>query len=86
MGISCAIMVFIFGGQRFGTSKIGFTYAPILLIWFFSNAAVGVFNIATAYPAIFKASPSDTQTYTLIVFWGCECLSMIHRCAVMIIQ
>ena len=56
VGISCAIMVLIFGGQRFGTSKIGFTYAPILFLWFFSNAAVGVYNIATAYPAIFKVS------------------------------
>ena len=56
VGISCAIMVLIFGGQRFGTSKIGFAYAPILFLWFFSNAAVGLFNIATSYPQIFKVS------------------------------
>ncbi|EIE20093.1 potassium transporter, partial [Coccomyxa subellipsoidea C-169] len=68
VGISCAIMVLIFGGQRFGTSKIGFAYAPVLFLWFLSNAAVGLYNIATAYPAILKAfalacSPHYIFTY-----------------------
>ena len=58
MGISCAVLVLIFVFQRLGTSKIGFSYAPILLLWFTCNAAVGCYNIATSYPAIFRVSES----------------------------
>ena len=54
VGISCAVLVAIFLFQRLGTSKIGFSYAPILLLWFTCNAAVGCYNIATCYPAIFR--------------------------------
>lgn len=72
VGISCAIMVLIFGGQRFGTSKIGFAYAPVLFLWFLSNAAVGIYNIATAYPAILKACarPPISKYYLKEEFWS----------------
>ena len=56
MGISCAVLIGIFLFQRLGTAKIGFSYAPILLLWFTCNAAIGCYNIATCYPAIFRVS------------------------------
>lgn len=62
VGISCAVLILIFVGQRFGTSKIGFLYAPILLLWFLCNAAIGCYNIATCYPAIFRVSPCSASS------------------------
>lgn len=64
MGLSCAVLVLIFVFQRLGTSKIGFSYAPILLLWFTCNAAVGCYNIATSYPAIFRVSESEVLIET----------------------
>ena len=63
MGISCAVLIGIFLFQRLGTAKIGFSYAPILLLWFTCNAAVGCYNIATCYPAIFRVSSSAVTPY-----------------------
>ena len=54
VGISCAILVLIFVSQRFGTAVIGLSYAPILTLWFTCNAATGIYNIITCYPAVFR--------------------------------
>ncbi|QCD82258.1 KUP system potassium uptake protein [Vigna unguiculata] len=35
----------LFSIQRFGTSKVGFLFAPILALWFFSLGSIGVYNI-----------------------------------------
>ncbi len=45
VGISCAILVLLFLGQSYGTSKLGHVFAPVLVLFFVSNAAVGVYNI-----------------------------------------
>ena len=67
VGISCAVLVLIFDFQRLGTSKIGFSYAPILLLWFTCNAAVGCYNIATSDPAIFRVSESACPSKQVLV-------------------
>ncbi|KAH6808462.1 high affinity K+ transporter 5 [Perilla frutescens var. frutescens] len=41
---SVAILVLLFMVQRFGTDKVGYTFAPIILLWFSLIAGVGVFN------------------------------------------
>lgn len=45
VGISCAILVLLFLGQSVGTSKLGHAFAPVLVLFFLSNAAVGIYNI-----------------------------------------
>ncbi len=45
VGISCAILVVLFLGQSVGTSKLGHAFAPVLILFFISNAAVGIYNI-----------------------------------------
>lgn len=67
VGLSCAVLVLIFVFQRLGTSKIGFSYAPILLLWFTCNAAVGCYNIATSYPAIFRVSESACSSGQVLI-------------------
>ncbi|KAK4762711.1 hypothetical protein SAY86_008479 [Trapa natans] len=45
VGISIAILVTLFSIQRFGTDKIGFSFAPIVFIWFSFIGGIGLFNL-----------------------------------------
>ncbi|KAJ8770801.1 hypothetical protein K2173_021448 [Erythroxylum novogranatense] len=50
----------------FGTDKVGYTFAPILLLWFIFIAGVGFFNILHHDPGIIKAvNPYYILTYFL---------------------
>lgn len=42
VGVSCAVLVFLFGIQAFGTSKLGTTFAPIVVVWLFFNLITGI--------------------------------------------
>lgn len=42
---SIVILVVLFSIQRFGTGKVGFLFAPILALWFFSLGSIGIYNI-----------------------------------------
>ncbi|BDA48595.1 Potassium transporter 23 [Coccomyxa sp. Obi] len=65
-GISCAILLALFSIQRFGTSRLGMVFSPVLLLWFLVNAAIGVYNIARHMPDVFKAiSPHYAFMYFL---------------------
>ena len=54
IGISMAILILLFIFQRVGTSKVGFTFSPIVVYWYLLNGGCGIFNIARYYPGIFK--------------------------------
>ena len=43
VGVSCAILVFVFVIQSFGTSKIAITFAPIVIIWMMMNLSFGIY-------------------------------------------
>ncbi|TKY58627.1 putative potassium transporter 12 [Spatholobus suberectus] len=43
--ISIVVLVALFSIQRFGTGKVGFMFAPILALWFFSLGSIGIYNI-----------------------------------------
>ncbi|KAI4386332.1 hypothetical protein MLD38_004273 [Melastoma candidum] len=45
MWISVGILVVLFGVQRFGTEKVGFSFAPITLVWFILITGIGLFNM-----------------------------------------
>ncbi|CAI9105349.1 OLC1v1004255C1 [Oldenlandia corymbosa var. corymbosa] len=53
--ISVAILVLLFTFQRLGTDKVGYTFAPIILVWFAFNAGIGVFNFIKYDPSVVKA-------------------------------
>ncbi|KAH6815618.1 Potassium transporter family protein [Perilla frutescens var. frutescens] len=42
---SIVILVGLFSIQRFGTSKVGFTFAPALALWFLSLGSIGIYNL-----------------------------------------
>jgi hypothetical protein len=55
-GITCAILVALFGIQSWGTQRIGFAFAPTVALFFLANVCVGVYNIcAFEGGAIFRA-------------------------------
>ena len=46
VGVSIAFLALLFLVQRFGTSKIGVTFAPVVIVWLICIAVVGVWNLA----------------------------------------
>ncbi|XP_065860151.1 potassium transporter 5-like [Euphorbia lathyris] len=55
MWVSVVILIFLFQVQRFGTEKVGYTFAPIIVIWFISIACIGIYNFVKYDPAVIKA-------------------------------
>ncbi|GLJ23292.1 hypothetical protein SUGI_0440650 [Cryptomeria japonica] len=55
LGVSAAILVLLFLVQIFGTGKVSFLFSPIAIVWFVSNAIIGVYNIIKYYPGVFEA-------------------------------
>lgn len=41
--------------QRLGTDKVGYTFAPIISVWFALIAGVGVFNLIKYDPCVVRA-------------------------------
>lgn len=56
VGISCGIVILLFMGQRFGTGRIGFCFAPIVLVYFLCNLIIAITNISRYKPDIFKVN------------------------------
>ncbi|XP_024539048.1 probable potassium transporter 2 isoform X1 [Selaginella moellendorffii] len=53
--IACLILIGLFALQHFGTHRVAFIFAPIVIAWLFCIAAIGVYNIAAWNPGIFRA-------------------------------
>ncbi|KAF5731463.1 KUP15 [Tripterygium wilfordii] len=53
--ISVAILVCLFMAQRFGTDKVGYTFAPIICVWFIMIGGIGIYNFFKFDPAVIKA-------------------------------
>ncbi|KAL2510563.1 Potassium transporter 5 [Abeliophyllum distichum] len=50
-----AILVLLFMVQRFGTDKVGYSFAPIICVWLLFIAGIGVYNIFKFDPLVVKA-------------------------------
>lgn len=62
--LSVAILIFLFMYQRFGTEKVGYTFAPILCLWFVVIAGIGIYNFSIYDPTIIRAAnPWSIVTY-----------------------
>ena len=46
--ITIAILIGLFSFQRVGTGRVGFIFGPVMLLWFFTIAALGLAGIARA--------------------------------------
>ncbi|CAN6226595.1 unnamed protein product [Urochloa humidicola] len=62
--ITCAILVFLFALQHYGTHRVGFLFAPIVLCWLLCMSAIGLYNIIQWNPHIYQAlNPSYMITF-----------------------
>ncbi|KAL7214160.1 hypothetical protein ACSBR1_026559 [Camellia fascicularis] len=64
MAVVLLVALFIF--QQCGTSKVSFSFSPIMLMWFSSNIAIGVYNIVKYEPSVFKA----LSPHYIIIFFS----------------
>ncbi|CAI8615071.1 unnamed protein product [Vicia faba] len=53
--ISVAILIGLFMVQRFGTDKVGYSFAPIICIWFALIAGIGMYNFIKHDTSVIKA-------------------------------
>ncbi|KAF9669355.1 hypothetical protein SADUNF_Sadunf14G0099100 [Salix dunnii] len=53
--ISVAILICLFMVQRFGTDKVGYSFAPIICVWFSLIGGIGIYNLFKYDPAVVKA-------------------------------
>ena len=63
MPFAVAILIVLFGTQRFGTEKIGRAFGPVMLLWFVVIALLGVVAIAR-HPIVLSAvDPRHALTF-----------------------
>ncbi|MED6198393.1 hypothetical protein PIB30_065934 [Stylosanthes scabra] len=55
VGISIGILICLFMVQRFGTDKVGYSFAPIICVWFLFIGGIGVYNFIKYDPIVIKA-------------------------------
>ncbi|CAN6180794.1 unnamed protein product [Urochloa humidicola] len=53
--ITVGILVLLFGVQRFGTDKVGYLFAPVVLLWLLLIGGVGVYNLARHDVGVLRA-------------------------------
>ncbi|KAB2064549.1 hypothetical protein ES319_A09G027300v1 [Gossypium barbadense] len=52
---ACAILVFLFALQHYGTNRVGFLFAPVVITWLLCISAIGVYNICEWNPHVYQA-------------------------------
>lgn len=53
--VACAILVILFYLQHYGTHRVGFLFAPIVITWLLCISSIGVYNIFYWNPHVFQA-------------------------------
>nr|VDD15795.1 unnamed protein product [Brassica oleracea] len=53
--ITCFILICLFALQHFGTHRVGFVFAPIVLTWLLTISGIGLYNIIQWNPHVYKA-------------------------------
>ncbi|KFK25722.1 hypothetical protein AALP_AA8G151400 [Arabis alpina] len=53
--VVCAILILLFSLQHYGTHRLGFLFAPIVLAWLLCISTIGVYNIFHWNPQVYKA-------------------------------
>ncbi|KAK3230064.1 hypothetical protein Dsin_001945 [Dipteronia sinensis] len=53
--ITCFIIVCLFALQHYGTHRVGFFFAPVVVIWLLCISALGLYNIIHWNPHVYQA-------------------------------
>lgn len=66
VGISCAILIVLFAVQPFGTSRLGTSFAPVVVVWLLFNLCSGIYNLVKHDYTVLRAfSPHYAFTYLI---------------------
>ncbi|KAK7367881.1 hypothetical protein VNO80_09901 [Phaseolus coccineus] len=52
---SCIILIGLFALQHYGTHRVGFLFAPVIIVWLFCISTIGIYNIFHWNPHVYKA-------------------------------
>ncbi|KAK8516659.1 hypothetical protein V6N13_080752 [Hibiscus sabdariffa] len=53
--VACIILICLFALQHYGTHRVGFLFAPVILIWLLCISAIGLYNIVHWDPHVYRA-------------------------------
>lgn len=53
--VSVVILVCLFSVQHYGTDKVGWLFAPVVLLWFLMIGGIGIFNIYKYDSSVLRA-------------------------------
>ncbi|KAH9610146.1 hypothetical protein KSS87_004209 [Heliosperma pusillum] len=53
--VACLILIGLFALQHFGTHRVGFLFAPIVIVWLLCISSIGLYNIIRWDPHVYRA-------------------------------
>uniref|UniRef100_A0A9I9D2A7 Potassium transporter n=1 Tax=Cucumis melo TaxID=3656 RepID=A0A9I9D2A7_CUCME len=53
--IACVVLICLFALQHYGTHRIGFLFAPIVIVWLLCISVIGLYNIIHWNPRVYRA-------------------------------
>ncbi|XP_047310267.1 potassium transporter 8-like [Impatiens glandulifera] len=53
--VACIILIFLFSIQHYGTHRLGFLFAPIVVLWLLCISGIGLYNIIHWNPHVYQA-------------------------------
>ncbi|GER32258.1 potassium transporter family protein, partial [Striga asiatica] len=53
--VACIILIALFALQHYGTHRVGFLFAPVVITWLLCISAIGLYNIFRWNPHVYKA-------------------------------
>ncbi|KAK7339432.1 hypothetical protein VNO77_20097 [Canavalia gladiata] len=53
--VACVILIFLFALQHYGTHRVGFLFAPVVMTWLLCISCIGVYNIIHWNPHVYEA-------------------------------
>lgn len=53
--MACVILVGLFALQHYGTHRVGFLFAPIVVAWLLCISGIGAYNIIHWNPRVYRA-------------------------------
>ncbi|KAL8035771.1 hypothetical protein ABFX02_12G118100 [Erythranthe guttata] len=53
--VACMVLIGLFALQHYGTHRVGFLFAPVVITWLFCISAIGIYNIFHWNPHVYQA-------------------------------
>ncbi|TYJ40876.1 hypothetical protein E1A91_A04G172200v1 [Gossypium mustelinum] len=53
--VTCVILICLFALQHYGTHRVGYLFAPVILIWLLCISSIGLYNIIYWNPHVYRA-------------------------------